>query len=123
MADLKTIVLVGQNLFFMGRVESLAEPQGYETLRATTEPAFWNHFNAQKPALVLVDLEGDEETWSKVLEGIQSQKDGIKMIAFGPHETTEALDQARQMGCDLALSKGEFNRDLPQIIEGLTTGT
>jgi len=25
------------------------------------------------------------------------------------------------LGCDLALSKGEFNRDLPQIIAGLTT--
>lgn len=121
MADSKTIVLVGQNLFFLGKVESLAEPQGYETLRATTEPVFWKHFNAQKPALVLVDLEGDEDTWSKVLDGVHSQKDGIKIIAFGPHENTEALEQARQMGCDLALSKGEFNRDLPKIIEGLGT--
>ena len=101
-------------------MESLAESQGYETLRATTETAFWNHFNAQKPALVLVDLEGDEDTWSKVLEGVHSQKNGIKVIAFGPHENTAALEQARQAGCDLALSKGELNRDLPQIIEGLT---
>lgn len=120
MADSKTIVLVGQNLFFLGRVESLAQSQGYETLRATTEPAFWTHFNAKKPALVLVDLEGDGDTWSKVLEGMHSKKTGIKVIAFGPHENTEALDQARQLGCDLALSKGEFNRDLPRIIEGLT---
>jgi len=120
MPETKTIVLVGQNLFFLGRVESLAESQGYETLRATTETAFWNHFNAQKPALVLVDLEGDEDTWSKVLEGVHFQKDGIKVIAFGPHENTAALEQARQSGCDLALSKGELNRDLPKIIEGLT---
>ena len=120
MSETKTIVLVGQNLFFLGRVESLAESEGYETLRATTETAFWNHFNAQKPALVLVDLEGDEDTWSKVLEGVHSQKDGIKVIAFGPHENTVALEQARQAGCDLALSKGELNRDLPQIIQGLT---
>lgn len=119
MADSKAIVLVGQNLFFLGRVGSLAESQGYETLRATTEPAFWKHFNAQKPTLVLVDLEGNEETWSKVLKGVQSQKAGIKVIAFGPHENTEALEQAREMGCDLALSKGEFNRDLPQIIASL----
>lgn len=121
MPETKTIVLVGQNLFFLGRVESLAESQGYETLRATTEIAFWNHFNAQKPALVLIDLEGDGETWSKVLEGVHSQKDGIKVVAFGPHENTAALEQARQSGCDLALSKGELNRDLPQIIMGLTT--
>lgn len=121
MADSKTIVLLGQNLFFLGRVESLAQSQGYETLRATTEPSFWEHFNAQKPALVLVDLEGDADTWSKVLAGIHPQKNGIKVIAFGPHENTEALEQARRSGCDLALSKGEFNRDLPRIIEGLAS--
>ena len=120
MPEAKTLVLVGQNLFFLGRVESLAESQGYETLRATTETAFWNHFNSQKPALVLVDLEGEEDTWRKVLEGVHSQRDGIKLIAFGPHENTTALEQARQSGCDLALSKGELNRDLPQIIEGLS---
>ena len=119
MANAKTIVLVGQNLFFLGKVESLAEPQGYETLRATTETAFWRHFNNRKPALVLVDLEGDESIWSKILGEVRSQKDGLKIIAFGPHENTAALEQARQLGCDLALSKGEFNRDLPKIIKGL----
>ena len=121
MADSKTIVLVGQNLFFLGRVESLAESQGYETRRATTEAAFWKHCNAQKPALVLVDLEGDPDTWRQVLAGVHSQLKGIRVIAFGPHEDTQALEQARRLGCDLALSKGEFNRDLPQIIAGLTT--
>jgi DNA-binding NtrC family response regulator len=122
MADSKTIVLVGQNLYFLGLVESLAQPHGYETLRATTEKAFWNHFNNRIPALVLVDLEGDHDTWSQVLEGIHSQNNGIPVIAFGPHEDTGALEQARRLGSGLALSKGEFNRDLPRIIEDLASG-
>jgi DNA-binding response OmpR family regulator len=123
MADSKTIVLVGQDLFFLGRVDSLAQSHGYETLRATTEQAFWNHFNTRKPALVLVDLEGDHDTWSKVLEGVRPQNNGITVIAFGPHENTEELERARRLGCNLALSKGEFNRDLPGIIAGLTSSS
>ena len=119
MAELKSIVLVGQNLLFLGLVESLAEPQGFETQRATTESAFWSHFNARKPVLVLVDLEGDEGTWSNVLEKLHAQQDGVKVVAFGPHENTDALEQARELGCDMALSKGVFNRDLPQIIQEL----
>jgi hypothetical protein len=34
MAGKKTVLLVGQNLFFLGRVESLAEARGYELLSA-----------------------------------------------------------------------------------------
>jgi CheY-like chemotaxis protein len=117
MAEHKTVLLVGQNLFFLGRVESLAEASGYELLRATNEDNFWKHFHQQKPALLLVDLEGDEDTWHKVLEGVQLEKQGIKIVAFGPHENVTALERARGLGCDLVLNKGEFNRDLPKIFE------
>jgi DNA-binding NarL/FixJ family response regulator len=116
MPEAKTIVLVGQNLYFLGHLETLAEPQGHETLRATNEAAFWRHYNRQPPALVLVDLEGDESVWTAVVTGVRSQAHGVRMIAFGPHEDTAALEQARTLGCDAAMSKGEFNRDLPKII-------
>ena len=56
----ETVLLVGQNLFFWGRVETLADPLGYEVLRATTESAFWESYGSGQLALILVDLEGDE---------------------------------------------------------------
>ena len=71
---------------------------------------------------MLVDLEGDEGTWNNILEKLLPQKEGVKVVAFGPHEDTDALEHARELGCDTALSKGEFNRDLPQIIQGLAKG-
>jgi DNA-binding response OmpR family regulator len=117
MAGKETVLLVGQNLFFLGRVESLASARGYEVLRAANEDSFWRHFRQQKPTLLLIDLEGDESTWNKVLEGLQPEKQGIKIIAFGPHENVAALERARGLGCDLVLNKGEFNRDLPKIFE------
>ena len=117
MSEGQTIVLVGQNLYFLGHLETLAEPQGHETLRATNEAAFWRHYNRQPPALVLVDLEGDESVWTAVVAGVRAKDAGVRMIAFGPHENTEALEQARTLGCNAAMSKGEFNRDLPKIIE------
>jgi DNA-binding NarL/FixJ family response regulator len=122
MSEGQTIVLVGQNLYFLGHVETLAEPRGHETLRATNEAAFWRHYNRQPPALVLVDLEGDESVWTAVVTGVRSQAHGVRMIAFGPHEDTAALEQARTLGCDAAMSKGEFNRDLPKIIGELGGG-
>jgi CheY-like chemotaxis protein len=112
------ILLVGQNLFFLGRVENLAEPLGYEVQHTTTESAFWNAYGSGQIALILVDLEGDESIWRKVLEGIRQQgAGGVKVVGFGPHENAIMLERARNLGCNLVLNKGEFNRDLPKIIE------
>ncbi len=116
----KTVLLVGQNLFFLGRVETLAEPLGYEVLRATTESAFWDSYGSQQLALILVDLEGDESIWSQVLEGLdQRETSEAKVVAFGPHENVALLERAKALGCELALSRGEFNRDLLKILLGL----
>ena len=123
-SDRETVLLIGQNLFFLGRVEAVAEPLGYEVKRATTESIFWEHYASRRPALILVDLEGDESIWSKVLENIDhpdkggtNKEAGAKVVAFGPHENVAMLERARNLGCDLVLNKGEFNRDLPKIIE------
>jgi DNA-binding NarL/FixJ family response regulator len=122
MADGPTALLVGQNLFFLGRVEALAQARGLELLRATDEDTFWAHFNRQKPALLLIDLEGAESVWVNVLQGVQKTRDGVKVVAFGPHQDVAALDRARALGCDLVLNKGEFNRDLPQIFGSIHAG-
>jgi len=114
----KIILLVAQNLFFLGRVENLAEPLGYEAQRATTESVFWDTYGSGQVALILVGLEGDESIWRKVLEGIHQQEPGgVKVVGFGLHENVTMLERARNLGCDLVLKKAEFNRDLPKIIE------
>ena len=114
------VLLVGQNLFFLGRIEAQAEPLGYEVQWATTQSAFQEHCASRRPVLILVDLEGDESIWSNVLEDIaQQESGGVKVVAFGPHENVAMLERARNLGCDLVLNKGEFNRDLPKIIEGV----
>ncbi len=119
-SDRETVLLIGQNLFFLGRVETLADPLGYEVLRATTESAFWDSYGSHQLALILVDLDGDESVWGKVLEGLGQQKTGeAKVVAFGPHENVALLERAKVLGCDLALSRGEFNRDLLKILLGL----
>ncbi len=115
--DRESVLLVGQNLFFSGRVEVLAEPLGYDVQRATTESVFWENYASRRPALILVDLEGDEPIWSNVLEKLDHQELGeAQIVAFGPHEDVATLQRARALGCDIVLNKGEFNRDLPKII-------
>ncbi len=118
--DSKTILLVGQNLFFLGRVDALAEPFGHEVQRAATESDFKEKAQDHRLALVLVDLEGEESIWAAVLDDIKKNRAGVKSVAFGPHQNVAVLQHARDLGCSMVLNKGEFNRDLPSIIQGLT---
>jgi CheY-like chemotaxis protein len=111
------VLLVGQNLFFLGRIEAAAEPLGYQVRRATTEPTFRKQLDGPPPDLILVDLEGDESTWVGTLEILKERKlVSTQVIAFGPHEQLATLERARALGCDLVLNKGEFNRDLAKIL-------
>ena len=111
------VLLVGQNLFFLGRVEAAADPLGYEVRRATSESAFRNQLDGLTPELILVDLEGDESTWVGALEVLKKRRPvSTQVVAFGPHEQVATLERARVLGCDLVLNKGEFNRDLAKIL-------
>lgn len=122
MLDKKTVLFVGQNLIFLPRIQSAASALGYQVVQARTESDFWNAVEEQKPALVLVDLEGDSETWPRVVEGVKSgQNPDVRVVAFGPHADIASMEQARQLGCDEVLTKGAFTRDLSKILLGGTS--
>ena len=142
MADRNGIILLGQNLFFQGRVEAVAAPLGYRVRQAQTEADFWADYadgggngdgdgDGGDTALVLVDLEGDADTWAAVLTGLQRRaqpgagagasstaRPSVRIVAFGPHEDTASMEKAKTLGCHLTLNKGRFSATLGEIIGG-----
>ena len=143
MAGRNGIILLGQNLFFQGRVDAVAAPLGYRVRQAQTEADFWADYadgggngdgdGDGDTALVLVDLEGDADTWAVVLAGLQrrAQPDAgaeagapstaqpaVRIVAFGPHEDTASMEKAKTLGCHLTLNKGRFSATLGEIIGG-----
>ena len=117
MSEPKTVLVVGQNLFFLPRIQNAATPNGYKVLQTRTEAEFWENFEEGTTALVLVDLEGDAEEWPKVVQGLRGEKRAsVKVVAFGPHSDEAGMARARDLGCDLVLSKGEFSRDLIKLL-------
>ena len=117
MSEPKTVLVVGQNLFFLPRIQNAATPNGYKVVQARTEAEFRENFEEGTTALVLVDLEGDAEEWPKVVQGLRGEKRAsVKVVAFGPHSDEAGMARARDLGCDLVLSKGEFSRDLIKLL-------
>lgn len=114
----ETILVLCQNLFFLPRIQNAAGPLGYEVRHATDEAGFWDSYLELKPALVLVDLEGNRATWTGVVRDLQEQpQPRPRIVAFGPHVDVAALALARELGCDAVLTKGEFSSSLHQIVQ------
>ena len=113
--DQKVFVL-GQNLFFLPRIMTAANHSGLGMRLTNTEDDFWKAYQEQMPALVLVDLEGDPDVWPKVLEELQVQDSETSLVAFGPHTDVKGMELARKLGCNQVLSKGEFSRDMIELI-------
>ena len=118
MPDGKAILVVGRNLFFLPRIQNVATPSGYDVKLTSTAPEFWEAYDKGDIALVLVDLEGDKDTWTAVVRGLRERDPPTsRVVAFGPHADIETLDLARELGCDAVLTKGEFSGALRKIVE------
>ena len=113
------IILVAQDLFFLGRIDSLAAPLGFEVNRASSKQDFVQQISATQPELILVDLECEESLWISALEHIKQIDFGNPVISYGPHEDLHKFKKAESLGSNMALSKGQFTRDLPKILSEL----
>ena len=121
MATEQKLVLLGQNLIFMPRIMSAAQAAGLTARYANSRRDFWAVFEEGPPALVLVDLEGDPEIWAEVLGELQASDHDVRVVAFGQHSDIEGLERARKLGCGRVRTKGEFSRDMQQVIAGEMT--
>ena len=115
------IILLGQNLFFLARVEMAAEAAGRPVQPARTIAEFRELYAAGEADLLLVDLEGEVAVWEAVLTelaAVGAVGKGLRLVAFGPHEDRAALERARELGCQEVLNKGRFSGRLGEIVGG-----
>ena len=101
----------------------MAESLGYSVRQAHTEADFWDTYTDGETELVLVDLEGDADTWGKVLTSLGQRiaagsVAGPRIVAFGPHEDTASMERAAALGAQQTLNKGRFSSTLGAIVGG-----
>ena len=114
----ETVLIVTRNLFFVPRVENAAAGFGLEVEQVASEATFQEQYGSKRVPLVLVDLEGERETWTKIVRGLVEEGDaGPRIVAYGPHSEVALLAEAREAGCHLVLIKGEFDRRLKDLLE------
>ena len=111
------IIIVTSNLFFLPRVQNAATPHGHSVRQTESLDRFDQEYDPNDTALVLIDLEEDPDLWSHIVGKIlATNKDRPRIIAYGPHTDTTSQKKAQKVGCDTVLTKGEFSRDLVDLI-------
>lgn len=118
MSEARYVFVITQNLFFMPRIRAAADSLGYEVQQTRTESDFWGAFDKNPPELVLVDLEGEPDTWPAILnEAKRKSGDDVVFVAYGPHSDIAGFEKAKTLGCVAVFPKGQFVGNIAKIIK------
>ena len=119
MAAGKRILVLTRNLFFLPRIQNAAAPYGLQVAQVENGERLREECKTGDVALVLVDLEGDRDVWDEAVRSMAKIEPRPKFVAYGPHVHKDLLEAARVAGCDVVLTKGQFTRDLQEILRTL----
>jgi CheY-like chemotaxis protein len=115
-------LLISSDLLVISKFQAAAMRQQIEAPTAASLDAGLSKWGEQAFDLVVLDLslQGlDPAIAVKRLRALSASPRTI--IAFGPHVHEERLAAARAAGCDRVLSRGQFDRSLDQILQGINS--
>lgn len=67
--------------------------------------------------LVLIDLKAPGLDLPALVHAIRQTAPQARLVAFGPHVEEASLTAAVQAGCDMVLSRGQFNKQYVELLQ------
>jgi DNA-binding response OmpR family regulator len=113
-----TVVLLSNDLTVLSRVEGAAARLGYAVQSASGESQAIELSKAEDANTVIIDLSTPSIDLASLVNHLES-KDGsvTRVVAFGPHVHEQRLAAARDAGCDVVVSRGQFFSQLEAILK------
>jgi CheY-like chemotaxis protein len=113
------IAFLTSDLVFPSRVAGVARLLGAHLETAVSAESLTSKLtgDSSEPALVILDLNMpslDVAALVAQIKGTANPPRGI--IAFGPHVHEEWLAAAEKAGCDLVLTRGQFDAQMQPVI-------
>jgi CheY-like chemotaxis protein len=108
-------VLLTTDLACLSAVTGTAKARGYSVVAAMSPAALLE--KAPGCRLVLLDLASPGVDPSALMPRLQKLTPAPAVVAFGPHVHEKNLAAAKEAGCDEVLTRGQFHRDLPEVLQ------
>jgi len=136
------VLLISDDLFLLPRLEDAVRAAGLSPVVVdtpaslgaegdpvprrvpVTEPlegsdaAFMRSVVDDPPALIIFDLNASTLPWARWLQVLKtsSATRRLPVLAFGPHVEEAALEEARRLGADRVVTRGQLSAGLPEIL-------
>lgn len=113
------LVLLSSDLAVLSRVEGAATRLGQSVRSANGESQAVDFCKAEVANTLIVDLSMPSLDLASMVNQLKSDEgSGTRVVAFGPHVHEQRLAAAREAGCDLVVSRGQFFSQLETFLKG-----
>jgi CheY-like chemotaxis protein len=112
------ILVVADDLLFRSKISTVATAAGVVVRAATTPDAAIERARADRPTLVLIDLDGERPGPFEVLQRFAEDPELSRLttIGFVSHVHADRVQRARALGIGQVMARGAFADALPQIL-------
>ncbi len=104
------------DLMFSSKVNAAAQGRPITWLKRGTNVV--DEVAREKPDVLLIDLAAPQLDAVNAIREIKKGA-GITVIGYVDHTREDVMAAARAVGCDQVMSKGEFARRLPELLDGI----
>lgn len=113
-----TVVLLSSDLAVLSRVEGAAARGGQSVRSASNEAQAVQLCEAGDVGAVVIDLSMSSLDIAALVSPLKALPNSrVRTVAFGPHVHEHRLAAAREAGCDLVVSRGQFFSQLEAILQ------
>jgi len=110
-------IFLSGDLLFASKVAAAALRQGVMVETARTPAAVFAKAIGRPLELVIVDLGLPGLDLPALVRDIRALPEQPRAIlAFGPHVHDRLLDAARDAGCDIVITRGQFHAQLDELL-------
>jgi CheY-like chemotaxis protein len=112
------VLYLTKDLFFASRVTATARSLGREVRIAGSAEDLIAQAG-ENCQLLLIDLDTPGANVADIVTRLRQRAgDSPAIVAFGSHVHESRLDAAREAGCDAVLTRGQFDRQMAEILSG-----
>jgi CheY-like chemotaxis protein len=112
------ILVVADDLLFRSKISTTAKSLAVVVRAATTPDAAIERARADRPTLVLIDLDGQNPAPFQVLEELARDPElrALPTVGFVSHVHADLVQKARALGIGRVLARSAFVAQLPDLL-------
>ena len=118
LSSVMRVLFYTRDLMFISQVSGEVRERGGTYITVSSGQELLDHAMNQQTDLVVLDLSVPKSNPAQVVTSLrQLTKAPRSIVGFAPHVHEQKLKAAKEAGCDVVLSKGQFHRELTTLLD------